>query len=245
MSFLVQVCHPSEYIQNSWDEVARTSDLTQAMDHLSSPAFDWRRGLLVRVTSDIADCPVFIGVFGEDRCVDIGPTSEITQNFWIDSVVPLREFIGMNFLQSWISCDKPIPLIKWMDSHINYRRLVEIFVSYFDAVVPEWFWESDITGDKNLYRVIEAMRCGQNFYEMAESIEEEPYCDGRYGFYRAQRSVRSMCRSDYRNAFSEMLYYSGILRDLSSTHGDMCNKKLVDIIRKEISITEIAENIGR
>lgn len=108
MAHTLEICHPNDFLANRWKVVGEISDdPEQWADHIASPAFDFYRGLIVRVMYSGKHLK-WIGVYNDTECVNFTHGSEILNRLWDFDTLRFDGFLReYDFLNAWHNSIEP------------------------------------------------------------------------------------------------------------------------------------------
>lgn len=121
-TLFLEIIHPNNVVDGFWREVERPSSLEDAMDHLSSPTFEWSIGTCVRVHDGTNI--LYSGIYNHTECVDVGADSECVRRFqWTNG------FRKGSLFERWHTCSNATVMLESVAPVISKQTMARAAVA--------------------------------------------------------------------------------------------------------------------
>lgn len=108
--FTLEIAHPNNAVQDEWTAVEEFSSLEELPDLLEMPPFVISPYLCVRVCE--GSSIEYTGIYREDCCIDVGPSSEFCgYNKWDYDGISQEWAKNLSFIDRWRLCKRATPMV--------------------------------------------------------------------------------------------------------------------------------------
>lgn len=240
--FIVEVTQPERLLDNAWTTVETTAD-DQWMDHIESPNFHWSRGTIVRVRQGET---LYTGIFNDERCVDVGPNSEVMKRSEWDYTENTKFFVrGLSWIEAWVDCTEAASMLWAVVPVSSMKSRVRAGLAIAKLTL-------DRAGSKKveeLFNKIQASYCESVsvLYEECMIHSQRQYEFGNADAYNATCAVLRVASSRHTGRqfllsdVPEFVYGVLMEDDIGSQVRFEKQCEMAHIVRREIPFSEIAD----
>lgn len=252
---ILEIAHPNEAVEGRWTFVEEFEG--RLVDHIASPAFDVYRGLCVRVREHETLEEIYVGIFNDRECVDVGFHSDVMREQDFDSDGTAREFsLGKSWIECWATIPYPDALIHSIVDVIDRRKIVAAMA----VCVEEALRANDVMSrGKILLAAIHSWvnetpnetMIGELVVELSESLDVDMSAELAYAQRSALFAVVYLGNFILNHPhFASNMFVSCIWAwipegDYKLSDYNNRRRKIADDIRRLIPFHEIAEELVR